>query len=180
MKTRFRSILFVLMLLLVFLATTAQSCEPSNVAPKVDTDNGLTWNTTTKIQESLVDTNLYLLTVEIGRDAASQTYQSEAASGSAFLYGDYGRATYRGPEITGKGLSIGKVLSSNYPGTVVVMKFSDLKASILTEGDIVDIACRRDLEAVSPVLNNQTWQADAVTWELDVCRIANPAIRRAE
>lgn len=176
----------VVLVLLILIMT---ACENKNIAPDIDTDNNLRWDAGDNVKRSMVDTELYQLTIEIGRDVASAGYQTAPAQGQGYIYGNdgsvYGRSTYVGPTETRKGLTLGKVLQSSHPdiieeGAVVMMKFSDLKASILQGGDIVEVVCRRDFEALSPVLDKQTWQEAARTWELDVCRISNPYIHTAE
>jgi len=172
-----------IVLSIVFLSILLVACgEPTNVVQEIESDNGLKWQTTNEIKQELTDPNIYVLTVKIGQEVQSREYQVSPAIGSYFRYDTYGSGSYRGPEITGKGLTYGEVLNSSDQGVVetgayVMLKMTDLKASALPDGAIVTVSCVRDFEVVSPVMDKQDWNPDAVTWELDECRLTSPYIR---
>jgi len=175
----------VFWVLVVLVIVLLVGCE-ANVPPEIDTDNGLTWNNTSDdLKRSLVDTELYLFTIQVGRGTESVTYQAEPGYGSGTMYGNYASMSYRSEVINGKGVIVGTILRTDHPdvaavGNTLLFKFSDLKAVILQPGDIVEVKCRRDFEALSPVLDKQDWQPTSVTWELDLCRLSNPTLELAE
>lgn len=168
-----------LVVVVLFLAACGQ---PTNVVQEIESDNGLHWQTTEEIKKELTDTKIYVLTVKIGQPVQSKDYQSAPAEAGYFRYDTYASGSYRGPEIVGKGLTYGEILDSNDQtvvenGTFIMLKLTDLKASALPDGAIVTVSCTRDYEVVSPVMERQDWNEDAITWEMDECRLTNPYIK---
>jgi len=164
---------FVLLLILVLLM--AVGCE-ANSAPPPESDSSQSYQSGAQVP---VDNGVYTIEIQIVNEIESLTRQTQAAYGSAFMYGGYGSASYFGPEYGGKGFVRGLVLHSDSDlarvGHVVVLKSTDTKATMLRVGDVTVFKCRKQYEAVAAVLNYETFDAEKLaTWELDYCRLASP------
>lgn len=167
----------------------AESCDGSATAPAVDSDNGNTSyvDGNNDPAKSPVDKKVYIVSGEVVAEVNSVTRQVKPAEGSisGYSYGGYGSmsGSYFGEVTGGKGYVRLLISSSSpstslaQPGSVSILKVSDIKATALTTGDVVTFKCRRDYEAVAPVLENQRFEADSVgTWELDYCRMETAVI----
>jgi len=158
------------------------ACAEADAAPRPDSDSSQSWEYGARIP---VDDGIYEITGTVAGAVDSLTRQTEAARGSVAGsgYGFYG--TYFGPEFGGKGFVRLYVEESNSrlapPGEVVILKTSDTKAVVLVPGDEVTFRCRHQYEAVAPVRDNETFNAEKVeTWEIDYCRLITPVIRTGE
>jgi hypothetical protein len=66
------------------------------------------------------------------------------------------------------------------PGSVVILKTTDLKAIALLPNDYTTLVCRAQYEAVAAIDNSEYFDKEkAATWELDFCRIKSPVISKA-
>lgn len=161
--------------ILLFVLMIVVGCDV-NQAPPPESDSGQSFNVGSTIP---VDDGVYTITIRVVNEIESLTRQTEAASGSAYMYGGYGSASYFGPEFGGKGFIRGLVERSNSRlaeiGHVVVLKSTDTKAIMLRVGDIATFKCRHQYEAVAAVRTNETFDADKLeTWEIDYCRLDTP------
>lgn len=167
-----RRYMLILFLVLLF----AVGCEGYvDRAPAPDSDSEESFNG----GAIPVDDGVYTIVLEVANDIESLTRQTEAASGSAFMYGGYGSASYFGPEFGGKGFVRGVVRESNshlaIVGHMVVLKSSDTKAIMLRVGDVATFKCRHQYESVAAVRSFETFEAEKTeTWEIDYCRLASP------
>lgn len=174
--------LLIVLVLAVLAALAISSCAVGDVAPRPDSDSSQRWEDGARIP---VDDNVYEITGVVAGAVDSLVRQTEAARGSVAGsgYGLYG--TYFGPEFGGKGFVRLLVRESNSRlapvGEIVILKTSDTKAIILVPGDEVTFRCRHQYEAVAPVRNYETFDAEKVeTWEIDYCRLATPVIRSGQ
>lgn len=171
MKTRF--LITILFLMLVTLAGCADTApQPSSDSPQ----------TFTAVGDGIpVDDGVYLISGTVVGDVESLVQQTTPARGSmaGSAYGAYG--SYFGPEFGGKGFVRLYVESSESKlapkGSIVILKVTDSKASVLLPGDSVEFKCRHQYEAVAAVRNAETFNAEKLeTWEIDYCRLTTPQI----
>ncbi len=173
-------IFLVLVLTLVLSACASTPVPPSDpsvvktecVAPESDSD--YRWAMGACVN---VSTTVYKVTVRVADDMESHT--EIGASGSAFMYGGYGSASYRMWQ-EGKGLlpveilDLDPSLESIPVGSLIVLKTSDLKAMAIPNDASAVFICNLDTEVLSPVQNVQVLTTDRLTYELDDCRMLTP------
>jgi hypothetical protein len=163
---------------------TAEACS-SESAPAADSDSAQAWGGDTKVP---VDEKVYHVTGEVVGQINNLTRQVEPAKGSlsGSQYGTYGTisGSFTGPVEAGKGFVRLRVTVSDADiapvSEVAILKTSDSKVTALQPGDVITFSCRKQYEALAPVLDNQDFQKakNAVaTWELDYCRLAQPVIQ---
>jgi hypothetical protein len=165
----------ILGLLLVLLLA---GCGERNVRP--DSDSGLAFEAGARIPQ---DRTIYEIQGVVYEDAESLVRQTAPAQATMYYQGAYGYGSYWGPQLGGKGLVRLAVIHTDpptglaLPGTAVILKTTDTKATNLRPGDIVTFKCRAQYEAVAATLQNENFDPDTYeTWELDYCRLANPTI----
>lgn len=128
-----------------------------------------------------VDDGVYVISGIVIGDVESLVRQTAPARGTmaGSAYGAYG--SYFGPELGGKGFVRLHVQSSDSKlapkGSIVILKVTDTKASVLLPGDTVEFKCRHQFEAVAAVRDSETFDAEKLeTWEIDYCRLTAPII----
>lgn len=157
------------------------ACDDQS-APSVSNDNS-----SQKYQDTSIPYNLGIFTVTgvVESPVQSLVRQTQAAQGSlsGFAYSGIGSVSgsYFGPEFGGKGFVRLRVENSDSTlavvGSIVLLKSTDTKASILGPGDRVTFKCREQYEAVAAVAENEKLDKDqAATWELDFCRMVTPSV----
>ncbi len=173
MNTRFSG-LVVLVLLAALLAgcMADRAPQPSSDSPQAFLANP---------DGMPVDDGVYLIAGVVIGDVESLVRQTAPARGTmaGSAYGAYG--SYFGPEFGGKGFVRLHVQSSDSElapvGSIVILKVTDSKASVLLPGDSVEFKCRHQFEAVAAVRDSETFNADKLeTWEIDYCRLTTPVI----
>lgn len=175
-------------LLLVFAAILIgllTSCaEPTDALPAPESDSKQQYKDGSKLP---VDTNVYLMRVQIVGELTSLTKTESVMSGSLYgsSYNNYGSVSgsiSAQTTTTGKGFVRALIMSiepdTEYGrvGGVVILKTTDTKLTKLEVGDQPLIMCRLQAEALAAVLENQTFDASFITWEFDFCRQAVPEI----
>lgn len=167
----------ILALLLALLLSSCGTVE-RNVRP--DSDSGLAFEAGARIPQ---DRTIYEIQGVVYEDAESLVRQTAPAQATMYYQGAYGYGSYWGPQLGGKGLVRLAVIHTDpptglaLPGTAVILKTTDTKATNLRPGDIVTFKCRAQYEAVAATLKNENFDPDTYeTWELDYCRLANPTI----
>lgn len=137
-----------------------------------------------------VDTSVYTIKGQVVGAVESLVRQTQAAGGSVggAAVGGYGwmSGTFWGAEFGGKGFVRLKVIESDTnsaPGedlapleSIIILKTTDTKMRALLPGDIVTVQCRRQFEAIAPVLKNEEFDPSKGMWELDYCRMVSPRI----
>jgi hypothetical protein len=128
-----------------------------------------------------VDDNVYTITGKVVGEVESLVRQTSPGQGfiSGTGYGVYG--SYFGPEFDGKGFVRLEVMTSDSrlapKGSIVILKVTDTKASVLLPGDTVCFKCRHQYEAIAAVRNNETFDQEKLeTWEIDYCRLVSPVV----
>lgn len=169
--TRFWAALCVLVVL------AGVACTKENEAPKPDSDSQQNYQD----GRIPVDDNVYVISGEV-QAVNSLVRQESPAQGSISVINGSGGGSFVGETNVGKGFIRVKV-SSVAPATnlatigrVVILKTTDTKAAVLTEGDVVEFKCRAQFEAIAAVRENETWDSAKGTWELDYCRLSSPVL----
>lgn len=166
-----------LLVVLTFVIVILTGCANTAPQPVSDSPQGFT----TTSDGVPVDDGVYLISGTVVGDVESLVRQTTPARGSmaGSAYGAYG--SYFGPEFGGKGFVRLHVASSDSKlapkGSIVILKVTDSKASVLLPGDNVEFKCRHQYEAVAAVRNSETFNAEKLeTWEIDYCRLTTPQI----
>jgi hypothetical protein len=170
----------------IITAVSLSACGGGEVAdPEVESDSNQSYG---KLEDGTypkipTDTKVYNITGEVVSQVNSVTRQTERATGE--MYGSaYGMSgTFYGPMSEGKGFirilvdKASPALDEAKPGDVSILKMTDTKGTALLPGDVVDLKCHRQYEAVAAVQENQKFDVERDgTWELDYCRLASPVI----
>ncbi len=167
---RTRSCLSLLFGLLFLLSACQQ-------APAPESGNGLTYAWFTAIP---VDTNVYTVSGEVVTDIESLVRQRAPAQAQTYNIEGSSVSTYYGPEMSGKGMVRLHVEQSDSElapvASTVILKLDDTKGILLLPGDTVTLKCRAQFEAIAPVMQRQTFDPSAGTWELDYCRLDTPVV----
>lgn len=149
--------------------------------PRLESDSGYKYRGNKRVE---ADFNVYKISGMVVGDVNSLTRQTKAARGSSYEWDGYGSGSYFGPQFSGKGFIRILVNAAEpttelaSPGSVVILKSTDTKATALLPGDIVTFKCRAQYEVVAAVANNEDFdEAKMGTWELDYCRMFSPLVR---
>ncbi len=68
------------------------------------------------------------------------------------------------------------IKTAHLEDAVVVVKISDSKMFGIVVGDTVRLSCRAEPENLAAVANDEPFQHDLETWELDWCRFTSPVV----
>ena len=171
MKSRIVAFLLVLIALLT-------ACAPDT---SLKADNGKAYQDVPEDVRAMVkDTTIVHLAIRVVNEQITAQYQAAPAEGSATRYDTYGSASFTGQIIEGKGIMLVEIINgpSQYMGTAI-LKFVDLKAMALQPGFIAQVSCVVDYELLNPS-ENTTYTGEALTYELDDCRLNTPMVTTNE
>lgn len=150
-------------------------------------DNDSPWDWDENGNHIPCDPHIYTITAVI-QSTDSLSRQVAPASGSISGFGINGYSSlsghYSGEIIDGKGILVINVLSSDSeyatPGSTIIIKTTDTKASFIPEGYTVTFKCRFEYEAIGALENTEEFTPEvrdqASTWEFDYCRQTTPTI----
>lgn len=170
----------------VLLIALAGCTSDDATAPAPDSDSGQTWADGATVP---VDEKVYHVTGEVVGQINSLTRQVKPAEGSlsGTQYGNgYGTVSgsFTGPVEAGKGYVRVRVVKSDSDlapvSEVVILKTSDSKVTALQPADVISFVCRRQYEALAPVMEKADFEKaknDVATWELDYCRLGSPVVQ---
>jgi len=146
-------------------------------APAPESSSGLNYAWRTTIP---VDTNVYTIRGKVDNDVESLLRQTQVAQAQTYSAEGVSYGNFSGPEISGKGMVRLVVAASDSElapvDSTVILKLDDTKGVMLQPGDSVTLKCRAQFEAIAAVVNRQSFDEAAGTWELDYCRLASPVV----
>lgn len=175
-------------LALLCLIVVLCSCAPTDTPPQPDSDSSQSYAT---VAEGIpVDTNVYTIKGKVVGAVESLVRQTQAAggsvSGSSFDGYGFASGSFWGAEFGGKGFVRLRVIESNTNEaegedlapleSIIIIKTTDAKMRALLAGDVVEVKCRRQYEAIAAVLERETFDPAKGMWELDSCRMTSPRI----
>ncbi len=182
MKSAVRILALLCLLMVLF------GCMPTDQPPQPDSDSPQDYAQV--VGGIPVDTNVYTIKGKVVGAVESLVRQTQAAggsvSGSSFDGYGFASGSFWGAEFGGKGFIRLRVIESNTNEangedlapleSIIIIKTTDTKMRALLAGDIVEVLCRRQYEAIAPVLERETFDASKGMWELDYCRMTSPRI----
>ena len=141
-------------------------------------DNGLTYdNVPGDVKNKVESTEIVHLVIRVEHEQINAQYQQSPASGSGVATNSYASMSYTGQIIDGKGIMLVYVINGpeKYHG-FMILKFVDLKAMALQPGYRANVSCVVDYELLNPAKDRTNFTDDALTYELDDCRLDTPSV----